>query len=104
MLGEELRDDVQPLTGSGAALAVGLFGALWAGLGVTVALGRAFAEIWDTPRVEQPRGFKTRARGLVLLAILGQRSSSPRRPLRWRLAPGSDRPPSAARRSPARSR
>ena len=71
VVGAELRDDVQPLTGSGVALAVGLVGALWAGLGVTVALSRAFAEIWDTPRVEQPRGLKTRARGLLLLVILG---------------------------------
>jgi uncharacterized BrkB/YihY/UPF0761 family membrane protein len=38
---------------------------------VTLALGRAFAEIWDTPRLEQPGGLKARARGLALLAILG---------------------------------
>src|SRR6476469_9724121 len=50
VLGSELRDDVQPLTGSGVALAVGLIGALWAGLGVTLARRRAFAEVWDTPR------------------------------------------------------
>ena len=54
--------------GSGIALAVGLVGALWAGLGVTLALGRAFAEIWDVPRVEQPertqgRGARARAPG-----------------------------------------
>jgi len=36
-----------------------------------MALGRAFAEIWDVPRVEQPSGLKARARGLLLLAILG---------------------------------
>ena len=71
VLGAELSDDVQPLTGSGVALAAGLVGALWAGLGVTVALSRAFAEIWDTPRVDQQPGLKTRARGLVLLVILG---------------------------------
>jgi membrane protein len=70
VIGAELRDDVQPLTGSGIALAIGLAGALWAGLGVTLALGRAFAEIWDTPRLQQPGGLKARARGLALLAIL----------------------------------
>jgi membrane protein len=71
VIGAELRSDVQPLTGSGIALAVGLAGALWAGLGVTLALGRAFAEIWDTPRVDQPGALKARARGLAVLAILG---------------------------------
>jgi YihY family inner membrane protein len=71
VVGAQLHGDLQPLTGSGIALAVGLAGALWAGLGVTLALGRAFAEIWDTPRSEQPGGLKARARGLVLLVILG---------------------------------
>jgi YihY family inner membrane protein len=71
VIGAELRGDVQPLTGSGIALAVGLAGAVWAGLGVTLAVGRAFAEIWDTPRLEQTSGLKARARGLALLAILG---------------------------------
>jgi YihY family inner membrane protein len=71
VIGDQLRDQVHPLEGSGIALAVGLAGALWAGLGVTLALGRAFAEIWDVPRVEQPSGLKARARGLLLLAILG---------------------------------
>ena len=68
VIGAELRGDVQPLTGSGIALAVGLAGALWAGLGVTLALGRAFAEIWDTPRARATRraqgaGARTRAPG-----------------------------------------
>ena len=71
VIGDQLRDQVHPLEGSGIALAVGLAGALWAGLGVTLALGRAFAELWDVPRVEQPSGLKARARGLLLLAILG---------------------------------
>ncbi len=71
VIGTQLRDQVQPLQGSGVALAVGLAGALWAGLGVTLALGRAFAEIWDVPLVDQPNGLKARARGLAMLAILG---------------------------------
>ena len=70
VIGEELADQVQPLTGSGVALAVGLGGALWAGLGVTNALGRAFGEVWDVPRLSQPSGLKSRARGLVVLIIL----------------------------------
>src|SRR5512132_3501514 len=70
VIGDQLRDEVQPLQGSGIALAVGLAGALWAGLGVTLALGRSFAEIWDVPRVERLSGLKARARGLALLAIL----------------------------------
>jgi YihY family inner membrane protein len=70
VLGDELQGKVQPLSGSGIALAIGLVGALWAGLGVTLALTRAFAEIWDVPRVEQANGFKARARGLALLVIL----------------------------------
>ena len=71
VIGAELRDDVQPLTGSGLALALGLAGALWAGLGVTVALDRAFAEIWDVPRMDQPSGLKARARGLLALVVFG---------------------------------
>jgi membrane protein len=71
VIGTQLRGELRPLTGSGIALAIGLIGALWAGLGVTVALGRAFAEIWDVPRVEQPSGLKARGRGLVVLVILG---------------------------------
>jgi membrane protein len=71
VIGAELRDDVHPLTGSGVALAIGLVGALWAGLGVTVALDRAFAEIWGVPRLDQPSGLKARARGLLALTIFG---------------------------------
>jgi inner membrane protein YhjD len=70
VIGAQLTDQVEPLTGSGIALVVGIGGALWAGLGVTVAFGTAFAEIWDVPRVEQPSGLRRRARGLGVLVIL----------------------------------
>jgi membrane protein len=70
VIGSQLEDDVQPLTGSGVALAVGFAGALWAGLGVMLALGRAFDEIWDVPRLEQRGGLRARARGLIMLVIL----------------------------------
>ena len=71
VIGSQLRDQVHPLTGSGVALVLGLAGALWAGLGVTLALGTAFAEIWDVPRVDQPSGLQARGRGLLILLILG---------------------------------
>jgi YihY family inner membrane protein len=70
VIGSQLRGELKPLTGSGIALAIGLVGALWAGLGVTVALERAFAQIWDVPRLEQPSGLKARGRGLLVLLVL----------------------------------
>ena len=71
VIGAQLADDIEPLAGSEIALAIGLAGALWAGLGVTVALGRAFDEIWDIPRLEQRGPFQARLRGLLVLVVLG---------------------------------
>ena len=70
VVGAQLRDEVEPLTGSTSALVIGLVGALWAGLGVTLALGRAFEEIWDVPRINQRGALRARVRGLVVLAVL----------------------------------
>jgi YihY family inner membrane protein len=71
VIGAQLGGDVEPLTGSTLALVVGLVVALWAGLGVTLALGHAFEQIWDVPRLEQRGAVKARARGLLLLLALG---------------------------------
>jgi membrane protein len=71
VIGAQLDDQVAPLTGSALALAVGLVGALWAGLGVTLALGRAFQEIWDVPRLEQRGPIRSRAYGVAVLVVLG---------------------------------
>jgi YihY family inner membrane protein len=71
VIGAQLQDDIEPLAGSALALAVGLAGALWAGLGVTVALGRAFEEIGDVPRLEQRGALRSRLRGLLVLLVLG---------------------------------
>ena len=71
VVGAQLDDEIEPLTGNTVALVVGLAGALWAGLGVTVALGRAFERIWDVPRLEQRGGIATRLRGLAVLALIG---------------------------------
>jgi membrane protein len=70
VLGSQIAGAAEPLTGSGIALAVGIGGALWAGLGVTVALGRAFEVIWDVPRLEQRSGLVARLRGLAVIGVL----------------------------------
>jgi YihY family inner membrane protein len=71
VIGVQLRNDIEPLAGSEIALAVGLAGALWAGLAVTVALGRAFEEIGDIPRLEQRGALQARMRGFFVLLVLG---------------------------------
>jgi membrane protein len=71
LIGTQLDDEVEPLTGSALALAVGLAGALWAGLGVMLALGRAFQEVWDVPRLDQRGPIRSRAYGLAALVVLG---------------------------------
>ena len=70
-VGPQVAGQIEPLTGSGPALAIGLATALWAGLGVTLALGRAFEHIWDVPRVERRGPVRARLHGLAVLAILG---------------------------------
>ena len=70
VIGGQVADQVHPLTGSGVALAVGLLGAIWAGLGVTLALSYAFQEIWAVPRFHRPNGIKARVRGLIFLLAM----------------------------------
>jgi membrane protein len=71
VVGAQLGNDVEPLTGSTVALLVGLAGALWAGLGVTSALGRAFDDIWDVPEFERRNLVQARVRGLLVLTVFG---------------------------------
>jgi membrane protein len=71
VIGVQLLGEVEPLSGSTVALVVGLVTALWAGLGVMLALERAFNEIWDVPRVEERGPVHARLKGLALLGTLG---------------------------------
>jgi len=71
VVGAQLGAGVEPLQGSSIALVVGIVGALWAGLGVTLALGRAFQDIHDVPRLEQRGPVRSRVRGVTMLVLLG---------------------------------
>jgi membrane protein len=71
VIGDEIAGDVPRLQGSGLALAIGIVGAIWAGLGVTLAIGNALDEVWGVPRYERPGYLTARLRGLAILAIVG---------------------------------
>jgi YihY family inner membrane protein len=59
------------LSGSGLALAVGIIGALLAGLGIMGASQTAFNRVWHVPFKDRPNFLFSRLRGLGMLAILG---------------------------------
>jgi YihY family inner membrane protein len=59
------------LKGSVAGLTIGVFGALFAGLGITGATQNAFNRIWAVPFKERPNFVFVRLRGLATLVLLG---------------------------------
>jgi YihY family inner membrane protein len=71
VIGDQLSRDVTSLKGSGLALAIGVAVAIWAGLGVTLAIENALDEVWAVPRLNRPDFFTSRLRGLAALAIVG---------------------------------
>ena len=71
VIGPQISGDIGTLTGSGVALAVGAVGALWTGLGVTLAIGNALDLIWAVPYVQRPGFLSSRWRGLLVLASVG---------------------------------
>jgi membrane protein len=71
VIGPQISGDIGTLTGSGVALAIGVAGALWTGLGVTLAIGNALDRIWAVPPVQRPGFLSSRLRGLLVLASVG---------------------------------
>jgi membrane protein len=71
VIGPQISGHIGSLTGSGMALAVGLLGALWTGLGVALAIGTALDRIWAVPAVERPGFVNSRLRGLLVLLSVG---------------------------------
>ena len=71
VLGPQIRANVGVLMGSGPALVIGLGLALWAGLGVMLALTRAFDRVWGVPHVGRRHFVAARSRGLLLLVAIG---------------------------------
>jgi membrane protein len=71
VIGPQISGDIGTLSGSGLALAVGAIGALWTGLGVTLAIGAALDRIWAVPRANRAGFLSSRLRGLLVLASIG---------------------------------
>lgn len=69
VIGGDLQVDA--LHGSAVALVVGLVAAIWAGLGITLAGQRAMDQVWNVPHRLRRDFFSSRARGLVILVVLG---------------------------------
>lgn len=70
VIGEQLHDP-SGLTGSTTAVVIGLAGALYGGLGISVASQNAMNIAWQVPRNSRPNPILVRVRGFVLLLTVG---------------------------------
>jgi membrane protein len=71
IIGDQIRENVKSLQGSGLALALGVGGALWAGLGGIKAAQNAMDQIWDVPLKRQPSFPVAIFRAVIMLVTLG---------------------------------
>jgi YihY family inner membrane protein len=76
IIGDQIRRNIHSINGSGAALAVGILGTLWGGLGVMQAMQTAMNRVWNVPIRERPNFWKARVRALLMLVLLGAASIS----------------------------
>jgi membrane protein len=71
VLGDQLRANVQSLPDKGVALAIGIAGALWAGLAGIKAAQNAMDHVWDVPMKRQPSFPIAMLRAVLMLLTLG---------------------------------
>ena len=71
IVGPQLRGSISSFSGSGPAIAVGIVGSLYGGLGIMQAAQSAFNQMYGIPRNEQPNPLTSWLRSLGLLALLG---------------------------------
>ena len=70
VLGDQVEKSVSTIQGSGLALAVGVLGTLWGGLGITQSFQDAMNDIWNVPRRQRPNFWWRLARGLAALVLV----------------------------------
>jgi membrane protein len=71
IIGPQLQQNISSIHGSHLGVIVGILGALYGGLGVTLAIQNAFDRVWAVPRYARPNLVVSRLRGLVLFVLFG---------------------------------
>ncbi|MDQ3764911.1 MAG: YihY/virulence factor BrkB family protein [Actinomycetota bacterium] len=71
IVGPQLEQNVGSIQGSGLGVVLGILGAVYGGLGVSVAIQTALNRVWAVPRYARPDPVVSRLRGLVLFLLLG---------------------------------
>jgi YihY family inner membrane protein len=71
VIGDQLRENIQALPDKGVALAIGVAGALWAGLAGIKAAQNAMDHVWDVPMRKQPSFPVALVRAVLMLVTLG---------------------------------
>jgi YihY family inner membrane protein len=71
VIGSQLVQSPAHVGGGTGGVVIGLLGALYGGLGVSLAAQNAMNTAWRVPRNNRPNPIKARARGLLLLCTVG---------------------------------
>lgn len=71
IIGPQLQQNVGSIHGSRLGVILGIVGAVYGGLGVSVAIQTALNRVWAVPRYARPDPVFSRLRGLLLFVLLG---------------------------------
>ncbi|MFB7668090.1 YhjD/YihY/BrkB family envelope integrity protein [Kitasatospora sp. NPDC056138] len=71
IIGDQLRQNVHSVRGSGLALVIALLGLLYGTLGIAQVLQFTMAQVWNVPGVHRPGYFPRLGRSLLLFVALG---------------------------------
>lgn len=71
IVGPQLQQNVSSIRGSSLGVVLGVLGAVYGGLGVSVAIQMALNRVWAVPRYARPDPVISRLRGLVLFVLIG---------------------------------
>ena len=71
VIGAQLKENIQAISGNTLVLLIGIVGSLWGGLGVMAAAQNAFDEAWGVPMPKRSNFLISKLRSLAMLVVLG---------------------------------